>query len=779
MLLYRGSAKTKDPQTYECYWVEIAGSQARILYAFLHQDHIANHKLAKVPCYKINASSVDWANKGQAVKANVFLSCKIHKLGRLSCSKSQDRFDKKITLCPYPNKLMTIKRFLPQGQELFDPVLPTIQENPLELKLNVIQFTEPNELAYEQAMLSVKDLDSPNLSRSTSTEILPTDFEIFRSDNKSIATQTGDTIVISDEEEEGQNTSIADQNSSIQAGFMISDNTGRVQLLSKPSDQRPLFMTNFEPIAASTAEEPKGPSLKGKSASGRGKSSSSAAPREPLRVVHLPCNKENNDPQDESMDTIDDVQHITDLQIDRTPSANNTDEGRNKDSRMPLPSPSTSRTTKTRPKRKRSGEKPTTLAKPKRKKITKVIIIDQRVQTRMDRYLHTRGRLMRIQRSNSRKPTPVTSLTPQPKPAQTTNPTSCEPISPIIPPANVTIPLPDSPNDTPHNQCPDYNSSLITPSLSTVLNIRTTDDARAAESPSVIFGDANRVFNMDNVAEITSPDIHYASEPQQIVMPMIPDPTWRPDPNRTFGPELPEHVIIEANAEDNTVERTLILDRRSDPWQVLEAIRTGAIINPRDEGFHSVNNDTTNRIVVYEDPIIRPYPFPDPVPTLPTTQSRPTTTSSANRSQAESAFPSQPQITTNFSNLNRFVQRQVSATGANSNPGPSRQPLRPILNMPPPTDALPILDNTQLFSTSNPSTGSQLFPTPDTTNTNSEDSDSLVILSDEYPLEETTTSQSSNSSMTVNTNMSVDTTSSTSEGTDSTTSNEEKKDKPL
>ena len=177
------------------------------------------------------------------------------------------------------------------------------------------------------------------------------------------------------------------------------------------------------------------------------------------------------------------------------------------------------------------------------------------------------------------------------------------------------------------------------------------------------------------------------------------------------------------------------------------------IINPRDEDFHSINHDTTNRIVVYEDPIIRPYPFPDPVPTLPTTQSPLTTTSSANRSQAKSVIPSQPQMTTNFSNLNRFIQRQVSATDTNSNPGPSRQPLRPILNMPP--------------------------PTPDTTKTSSEDSDSLVILSDEYPLEETTTSQSSNSSMTVNTNMPVDTTPSTSEGTDSTTSNEEKKDKPL
>ena len=146
MLLYRGSAKTKDPHLYECYWVEIAGSQARVLYAFLHQEYIKNHKLAKVPCFNINASSVDWADKGQAIKSNVFLSCNVHELGRFICSKSQDKFDKKITLCPYPIKLMTIKCFLPQGQEMFDPVLPTVQEDPLELKLNVIQFTEQNEL---------------------------------------------------------------------------------------------------------------------------------------------------------------------------------------------------------------------------------------------------------------------------------------------------------------------------------------------------------------------------------------------------------------------------------------------------------------------------------------------------------------------------------------------------------------------------------------------------------------------------------------------------------
>ena len=87
-------------------------------------------------------------------------------------------------------------------------------------------------------MMSIRDLDSPNLSRSTSTEILPTDFEILRPNNRSIATQTRDTIVISDDEEDAQDASTTGPNSSIQAGIIISDNTGQVKLLSKPSDRK-------------------------------------------------------------------------------------------------------------------------------------------------------------------------------------------------------------------------------------------------------------------------------------------------------------------------------------------------------------------------------------------------------------------------------------------------------------------------------------------------------------------------------------------------------------
>ena len=287
---------------------------------------------------------------------------------------------------------------------MFNPVLPTVQEDPLELKLNVIQFTEQNELVYAQVMMSIRDLDSPNLSRSTSTEILPTDFEILRPNNRSIATQTRDTIVISDDEEDAQDASTTGPNSSIQAGFIISDNTGQVKLLSKPSEQRPLFMLNFKPIAASTTEEPRGPSRKGKSAYGKGKSSSGKAPQEPLREVHLPNNKENDDPQDEDTEIVEDTQYnIPDnLQTVRTTSAKNTLTCKKNDNQAPLPSTSATKTTKTRPKRKRSGDKPTTSGKPKRRKIKKVIIIDQRIQTRMDRYIHTRSRLMRIQRSTSR-----------------------------------------------------------------------------------------------------------------------------------------------------------------------------------------------------------------------------------------------------------------------------------------------------------------------------------------------------------------------------------------
>ena len=85
------------------------------------------------------------------------------------------------------------------------------------------------------------------------------------------------------------------------------------------------------------------------------------------------------------------------------------------------------------------------------------------------------------------------------------------------------------------------------------------------------------------------------------------------------------------------------------------------------------------------------------------------------------------QISVDSSALNRFILR----------PSTSQNPAPP----------LPILDDSRLFSTSNPSTGSRLFPTPESSAPSSDTSTSQTTSSNQSAQG---TSSESNSSLSVN-----------------------------
>ena len=754
-MLIRGIGYHPDPDKSIGFVMELAGSQAQIVYDFKRQTFIHSRKLAKVPTFKVDSATLLFATTGQAIRANLFLNCIEDDLGIMICSKTDRTFDKQFLLSCYLNKKMRVDRFLPHGTEIHKPVLPQVDDTPVGIEINIIEFTREDELVYEQVM---SRLSTPELSRSNQDDVLPTDYEVYRppfmaapnipilSDNEvyrppfmalpDIQPNTSDrTIDISDEEIVEHNT----EDSSFQAGLIVSGQTGRVQLITHQSDPRPIPMLSFTPNATSTEDEPRGPTAKGKSRDGRGKSSSNVQ-REPLRQVNLPPNLSVDTPNLANSPVTVNVQ---------VGQADITDNSPGRDLVGITPIRSTSkenvRTPPTR-KRKRTVGKSPTGSVPKRRPKKKKNVIMTGIQANTIRKYLNQGqtpRLIWIKRSCRRRvprpestPPPGASLSPSPQPTQGASPTlspgtnvelelpaiappsprpdSASPervspnsastskqtppskpssnttpttpanstISPIIPPTNVTIPLQDSSNPS------TATSTSAQPSMpaTLMLNSRLNDDPQSAESSSVIFIENAPIVNMNRGQNITSPDIRYDTPLQGAHMPLYPNPAWPRDPSRVPTVELPEHVVLVADPSTNVVEQRFWINVRSDPWQVIQAVAFQNLTSINDEGFENSDTIDDGNIVIYNDPVLAPPNLPDPVPAVvPFPDPVPAVSRSAHSDQA--AVNNNPNLPTSSN--------------------PSRPPLRQ-LNPP-----LPILDNSRLFSTSNPSTGSIIFPTPD------------------------------------------------------------------
>lgn len=719
-------------RTDDGYWMELAGTQAKVVKDFLNQSYIQSRKLARVPTYKLDRASVYSARKAKPVKAHLFLSCHVNVLGALLCSHSNKRFDKRIRLVVWPNKPMRLVRFMPQGTEIMKQFPPHDNDEHYELEINLIDFSFHEELIFGEEL---QESSSPSISRSGSSDILPTDFTVYRdTSTRSIAVQTepernnNSTILIESSQEEIPSTSTReDQDSSLLGAILVSEDTGQVSRVARPSNPLPTPLFSFQPLATSTEEVPGGPSKKGKSATGRGKSSGAA------KAGQSQGGQEDNQ-QDEAQDKENSAP--IDVNIRRNPvhlSVNVAQEdgammdigqqGQPAGSMLGLRSPPSGEKAKT-PRQGSTRRKTPARKKRPHRKVQKIMVREIRPtssQVVMDKYLNKKTRMFVFKRTaRARTPRPetppaskATTSTATPPGANSTLPTppntqGQSEVSPIPLRLNVTIPLPES-STSPSRDLSSHHSS-------SAHNSKTSNDARDFEPASVIFGspptgrpneDPERVINIedegieteeaevddDEVEEIVP--ISYETPMRKMAMPPFPDPTWKDNPVKKKKDDRPEHVVLEAHAEINTVFRRVSLRKKHDPWQILEALRTHTLIPDEDEEMQTEGDAQTNdQVIVYEDPILQEYPFPEPVPSF---------------------------------------RQATSSNQADPKPGPSgtqRKPLQQI-DLPPSNRPLPILDDSRFFSDSNPSSGSRLILTPETTasslTTTSGSSNNLVI----------------------------------------------------
>ena len=754
-MLIRGFGYQPGRDKYAFVVMELAGSQAQIVYDFKRQTHIESRKISKVPTFLLDASTPIFATSGQAIRANLFLNCVESDHGIMICSRTQRYYEKQFLLSAYFNKHMKVDRFLSHGVEIHKNVLPTVEDIPVELEVNLVEFTCVNELRYEKTLNMVTAASSV---RSITKDALTTNFLAQRSKDYTpsyMVPETYDsTVELSGSDDEGntnraahgsasrndQGTANDGTGSTFRAGMIVSELTGQVSLLTHQSIPIPFPTPSFLPNATSTEDEPRGPTSKGKSRDGTGKKSGHPAPRVALTRVDLPNNQVEEDLH------LSDSPIVPSIQAGDSEMLDIFSPGRDLiPIEMAGPTNKENIPVKKTKKRRRSIGKSTTMKRP-RKNPRKKIILTPGQRNTIDSYYGRRARYVWYKRSlnrrhsySKRSPTPSpTRVSPSPASTSKQTPPSKSStsansanstMSPIPPLTNITIPLPDSPVSNSSNTIAASIQSSAPPSapLSTqssaqsnsTHNSRISDDPQDVESSSVMFVTNDPIINMGRSPNITCPDIHYNSSLQGVEMPLFPDPTWRQDPARIPTVELPEHVIIVADPSTNVVEQRYWLNVRSDPWQVIEAIRTNGITTIQDEGYENSDNAGHDNISIYQDPVIPPYPFPDPVPCLPQ-QPRPVSTLTTSR-------PPLRQISVDYSAINRFILR----------------PSIP-LNIAPP---LPVLDDSRLFSTSNPSTGSRLFPTPESSAPSSDTSASQTTSSNQsIP----GTSSESNSSLSVN-----------------------------
>ena len=164
-------------------------------------------------------------------------------------------------------------------------------------------------------------------------------------------------------------------------------------------------------------------------------------------------------------------------------------------------------------------------------------------------------------------------------------------ISPILPPSNVTINLPN----TPTSKIPTLTSG----------NILTNPTLHGQEQDPVIL--ITSTISADSYQE--SVQVVYDSGPIPAEMPTIPNPSWKtnPAPPRSDPP----HVVIEID-NSSKVTRRLVLKTEYDPFQLAEAALHSNLIDLTSEA----NQDDVIVLSDDDDLTIHPILLPDPVPAV-------------------------------------------------------------------------------------------------------------------------------------------------------------------
>ena len=102
MPLWKGIAPHIDPYKDLCFWVELAGSQADLLWKFKRQTFIKSWKLTNVPCFVLDHREPGGARWAYAIEAKMTFKCEKTERGLLKCDRTEEYFNKLVLLHPKP-----------------------------------------------------------------------------------------------------------------------------------------------------------------------------------------------------------------------------------------------------------------------------------------------------------------------------------------------------------------------------------------------------------------------------------------------------------------------------------------------------------------------------------------------------------------------------------------------------------------------------------------------------------------------------------------------------
>ena len=510
MPLFRGFVTHKDPYMTLSYLTDVGGSHGRAIWDFLHSTKAYSATLRNVLCFELDARSMEEARRGVAIKANLRLSSEFSKRGTLICSATGRKFVKDIILLPFRQIPVRVNMFKPWGSVttesvlLFDP-----PEIPLQLSINMIPVTEEEELPY--------DAPYPLTSVSTS-EVSTCTSDSTEDSEDSAAPPLRIPIFIEPSAElnstESLNGSEGRNESTLQSGLFIHDDTGRVNLVARRSDsQNAPSMLHFSPMATSTSETPTNNQIH--QAGG-------------LRV-QIPEDVNEPGPSTAPPRLYDEESAVvSNMAQPRSRSTSPPAKRRKITTLQPRPTTPESRYRVKRHPVANSGET-----------LTREEALANRVRTPTPP----------IERFRTPTP-PVLSrpLTPRPFPENNNS------ISPVKIRSNITISIPDTPDtsaeaETAQNSFEGQQNENL---------VFLTERMEAAEV---------RNSSLDNLR----PRIRTA-QMMNATIPPTPNPRWDRDPNSPQQDIIPEHVALLVDPGENTVMRTLFFWEAHNPWHIIQAM---------------------------------------------------------------------------------------------------------------------------------------------------------------------------------------------------------------
>ena len=522
----------------------LGGSQAQILWDFLHQTTSQGRTIRNVLTFEIDDKSMEKGRKGISVTANLMLNCIKQSRGLLSCTLTGRKFNKEIKIQIFRHNPRRITMFKPWGSTITEQVLMIPpSEIPMELHINMIPVTTPMELPFDapypyftsSQISETEESEASNDARTHHPAPART-YSIF------IAPTPASSSLNSTDPIDSSSRS---STSSIQSGLIVEPNTGRVDLIARTSSNPPVSTPHFTPIAASTLETPP---------NHRGRPESRLDQGLRLRVQE---STEPGFPRQIS---------IPPRLFDQARNAVNRLQRRSKSASPPRKKRKTSTYLR---QRSTTADSRYTIRKI-RIAPSDLILTNEEARANRVRNLSTSSSQVSNNNEAGARKTVAEEAT-----ANVENPIveANSSISPIRPPTNITIELPDTPEDS-QDQIP--------------APPQTSNDSFQGQNDDEIAFLNERMeaaLAMNDYIENLGP-LSVTSQIMNANIPQSRNPAWNPDPNpmntlELFQEIMPEHVALVVDPSSNTTYRTLYFWDRRNPWDIIQSmVHSDVILYP-------------------------------------------------------------------------------------------------------------------------------------------------------------------------------------------------------